>query len=238
MSYLIEVPGAFELEPPLGPEGRAALVALGKGWSCGTSGRLLFLPSDNEYPDVLESLREIVATLLPRFGVQARGTLEWIGEDGGKGWLTIRNNAIEVESAAEEELSREYVAELCRVVGSGTLDQKREAIEVFENCQPVGPEVVEALMGALGDPAMNVRLDAANALFAFGPRAEPALLRLIDALGDPEPWVQAAAAQAIGGLGAPALEAVPKLTELTRHPNYGPAGRAREALERILKPAR
>jgi HEAT repeat protein len=66
------------------------------------------------------------------------------------------------------------------------------------------PEVIQALIGRLGDRDANVREAAAFALGAIGGPARPAVPALRRALRDPTAGVKAAAAEALGKIAAAA----------------------------------
>jgi len=69
---------------------------------------------------------------------------------------------------------------------------------------------VDALVSALSSDDTSVRVIAADALAALGPRAKAATRTLIQQLGHEQPWVRAAGAGALGAIGK---EAVPMLIE-------------------------
>jgi HEAT repeat protein len=101
----------------------------------------------------------------------------------------------------------------------------------------IGPEARAALpdLGrALGDPAMDVRKEAAEAIVRMGDPG-PAAPRLVAALADPSEPVRALAAEALGGTGAAVLSEIIKVVE-----HGGPEAQraAIEALSRIGPPAR
>jgi HEAT repeat protein len=75
----------------------------------------------------------------------------------------------------------------------------------------IGEPAVPALVGALTDPEVNVRIQAARALARLGPPAKDAVPALTKALDDPDIGVRQNAARALGQIGPDAKEAVPEL---------------------------
>jgi HEAT repeats len=75
----------------------------------------------------------------------------------------------------------------------------------------IGEPAVPALVGALSDPEVNVRVQAARALARIGPPAKAAVLALTKALDDPDAGVRQNAARALGQIGPDARDAVPEL---------------------------
>ena len=107
------------------------------------------------------------------------------------------------------------------------------------------PESVDAVRLLLHHRLPDLRAEAARALGAFGPAAEPGLAELIDTLRDGEAEVRAAAAHALGQLGLHAEEVVAELSEVLANDNeevqcaaavalakFGPA--AERAMPRVL----
>ncbi len=205
----------------------------GLGWRSSANGHLLSLPSDHEDRDSIASLKRLVVEVLPSLSAAASGDATWIGEDGERGLLRVENGLVEVLEPEAEALASREVARLLAQLKRGTEAEKLEAAEIIDYLEVSPEDFVETLAEGLSDPSLKVRMRMADSLAAFGSASLPALDRLVASLGDHEPWMQAAAAEAIGEIGAGARAAIPALEQLTRHPSYGPSGRAREALAKI-----
>ena len=80
---------------------------------------------------------------------------------------------------------------------------------------PVPPKrsehIIPALIDALKDDNVRIRLMAINNLSGFGPKAEKAVPALINALYDKNSDVRARAAGSLGCIGPKAQEAIPAL---------------------------
>ena len=90
-------------------------------------------------------------------------------------------------------------------------EDRRRAVEALGEIGPVSPEVVPALLNALGDTAEDVRAATAKALGSIGPVSPEVVPALLNALGDAAEDVRAATAKALGEIGPAVTEAVPKL---------------------------
>lgn len=88
---------------------------------------------------------------------------------------------------------------------NGTLEQRLAATDALGALGAKAAPALDALLGALGDEAEEVRLNAAYALGAVGADAVGPLLA---ALGDEREHVREHAAYALGAVGAPAVDAL------------------------------
>ena len=130
--------------------------------------------------------------------------------------------------------SREWIAALedsSVAVRIGATDALRNILRVSPN----SPEVVRALIDALGDTVDAVRMSAAFALTSAGVRAEGAVPGLHDALHDTaHAAVRWQAAMILGSLGPSAGQtSVPVLTEALSDPDPQVRAAAAEALGNI-----
>lgn len=98
-----------------------------------------------------------------------------------------------------------------------------------------GKEVLPAaLLQALSDPDVSVRLDALRQLAALKKQDSEVIATLIACLSDPEASVRAFAVARLGAFRMAASDAVPRLKELARDdPNEQVRSRARDALYNI-----
>jgi HEAT repeat protein len=124
-------------------------------------------------------------------------TAIWIGvlKEEEAQWLSERERRIK---RLTEQLNSEIPEE--RVSAAEALGQTA-----------VTPEVVPALIKALGDEQWNVRRFASDALGTIGPRAQDAVPALANALADENWEVRWGAAFALRGMGPAAQDAVPAL---------------------------
>ena len=130
--------------------------------------------------------------------------------------------------------SRDWIAALedsSVAVRIGATDALRSILRL----KPNSPEVVRALIDALGDTVDAVRMSAAFALTSAGVRAEGAVPGLHDALHDTaHPAVRWQAAMILGSLGPSAGQtSVPVLTEALADPDPQVRAAAAEALGHI-----
>jgi hypothetical protein len=231
VGYHITVEGAFEVVPPADDAARRRVAEDGRGWILSPDGRHLYLPDQD--PRAFDALEVVVGTVLPALGLAASGDLEWRGEDGAEGRVSVDADGVHVQWPEEESLPEAEVGRLIEQLASGAKPQRLESTEVLEAFQMCSGPVIDALARALADPDLDVRMRAAAVLTSLGEKAAPATTALVQALDDPEPWMKAAAAEALGAIGPAAAAALPALERLTQHPSYGPSGRAREAIAKI-----
>jgi HEAT repeat protein len=101
----------------------------------------------------------------------------------------------------------------------------------------IGPEAkaaIPALIKALGDQDVHVRILAANTLGDIGSEANEAVPALIKAPGDPEVLVRRHTAGALSRIGPEAKEALPELERLAeKDPDQSVRQSASEALKKI-----
>jgi HEAT repeat protein len=107
----------------------------------------------------------------------------------------------------------------------------------YINWAKVGPaaldEMIKPIAAALKDPDERVRVTAAEALDALGPRAKAAVPALVEALEDKAGNVRVAAALALGAIGPEARAAIPALTEMTKDKDAKASKAAADALKKI-----
>lgn len=101
---------------------------------------------------------------------------------------------------------------------------------------PTSAEVTEVLSSAIKDPAVTVRVNAAEAL-GLKPATPDSIAALSGAMRDPAPDVRFSAALSLAQLGPSAETAVPALGSALGDENRYVPGYAVEALERIATPA-
>lgn len=111
------------------------------------------------------------------------------------------------------------VARLVSELAHGDALRRREVVELLAS-HPA-PDVSDALLSALEDRDLGVRMRAARALGRLGVR--DAVPRLIDWLDDPEAKLRAAAARALGGLAAHADLAALRAPRRAGRPSEAPA---------------
>jgi HEAT repeat protein len=100
---------------------------------------------------------------------------------------------------------------------------------------PTGNDITEALSSVIKDPAVTIRVNAAEAL-GLKPVAPESIAALTGAMRDPAPDVRFSAALSLAQLGPSAEAAVPALTSALSDENRYVPGYAVEALERIATP--
>jgi len=232
MGYYIEVSGAFNIDPPANTSllGQADDTTL--GWQISPNGRLLYLPTDVQLPSPFTQL-ERVCQLLRSNGHAVNGCAKWRGEDDAHGTITVENNIVLVGEVAPPELPDSEVIDLTGQIRTGDEALKLEAMQLLDHFAINSSLVLEALVCALSDESLKVRMSAARYLCNLGEEASPAIEALIKALSDEEPWMRAAAAEALGEIGAKAERAIPYLIGLLNDSDYGPRGRAKEAIDKI-----
>jgi HEAT repeat protein len=156
----------------------------------------------------------------------------------------------------------ELIAELSRVLTSPALE--REKIVAAETIETLGPDArsaVPALIAAMGDPSLSVRISVCSALAAIGPEARPAVPALATALADKAgiapsrltynyevgPSLRGSSATALASVGRDAAAATPALIDAmrvddspTRHQQYVDALSAigPEAIRPLIKALR
>ena len=102
-----------------------------------------------------------------------------------------------------------------------------------ETVGKIGPEVVQALVGALKDENEVVRKAAAFDLWRLGPEAKAAVPTLIEMLKDKDKEVRLMAARVLEGIGPAAKAAVPALIEVFKDKDENVRVGAAEALGKI-----
>jgi HEAT repeat protein len=125
--------------------------------------------------------------------------------------------------------SREWIAALddsSVAVRVRATDALRRILAV----KPNSPDVIRALIRALGDTVDAVRMSAGMALAAEGVRAEGAVPALHDALHD-----SAHAAEALGKIGPPSAAALPELRALVTDEDASVRLKAVEALLNVSR---
>jgi len=233
MSYHIQMTGTFHVEPQLSADGCAEVAASTLGWRCTPNGAILYLPSDVAMSDPFAAFRTAVQ-LIARLGSSVAGEAHWEAEDGSSGSLSVVGGDVQVATDPDEPLAESELLRLIESLRSGPEPDRVESMKILCYLSVPLAKFAEPLSQCLRHDAASVRLAAANTLCHFGEEASVALEPLIVALDDSEAWVQAAAAEALGLIGCNASAALPALRRLEKHPNYGPSGRAREAIARIL----
>ncbi len=103
------------------------------------------------------------------------------------------------------------VAELGKAATSGSVEQRRDAIDQLTNLGPQAKAAVPHLARALAADDASVRWHAARALGAIGPDADAAVPKLAAALDDKDFHVRSQAAHALGRIGAASKTATPAL---------------------------
>ena len=93
--------------------------------------------------------------------------------------------------------------------------------------------VLKVLLGALRDPAAEVRLAALKALDPESLKPETLVLTLVGCLRDESPAVREDSARLLGNLGAPARPAVAILKRLAEDQQEPARAAAQEALRKI-----
>ena len=116
--------------------------------------------------------------------------------------------------------------------GSLTLLNTLNALD--ERLEGISPDAsIPDLIELLEDPEWNVRKNAAIALTAWGPEAEPAVPALIEALSDEEWQVRKPAAQALAAIGPASQSAIPALIEALQDEEWHVRKPAAQALAAI-----
>ncbi len=233
MSYIVTFEGTFRVDPRLPAKVQGELSSANLGWQSTPNGRFLFWPTDADREGGLDALA-IAVELISKAGCAVSGQASWHGEDETTGTAMVTDNEVSIETDPEEQLSSDALEELLTDVMNAPEQQRLEAMEALVYLGPRDATVVPAYVACLSHESHRIRMAGAEYLAALGSEAIDAVDDLIAALSDTEPWVQAAAAEALGSIGPGAEAAIPALQELERHPNYGPSGRAREAIGQIM----
>jgi HEAT repeat protein len=93
--------------------------------------------------------------------------------------------------------------------------------------------VVSELIKMLKDPDGEVRINAINSVWSFGPDAKAALPDLMAFAGNDDPEVRSVAVRAIGWIGVDARTALPLLRELQNDPDESVQSRAADSIRQI-----
>jgi len=102
-------------------------------------------------------------------------------------------------------------------LADGNPDTRQWAISYLGSlvdASPLAKSTVPALMKALGDESVSIRVGAADALGSIGTTSEEAVSALERALRDDVPRVRTRAADALGRIGPIAAKAVPSLRKI------------------------
>lgn len=108
--------------------------------------------------------------------------------------------------------------DVVKLLADGTPDVARAAAEALLQ---MGPTAIDALEGALAEPALQ--MPAVQLLSALGKLSKPAVDSLTTTLTGSDPLLRGEAAVALGAVGADAAEAVPELLELVSATDDTPA---------------
>jgi hypothetical protein len=156
--------------------------------------------------------------------------------------------ALITEVRAGTEIGRRHACCALSVVGKAAAPALLQAVEETDwrvraavvdtlgEIGPVTPEIVHALIRALGDGSDWVRRHAADAVGTIGKPARDAVPALIRLLEDAQPYVRINAATALAKIGPAAEEAVPALVKTLEDPDRYVRGFAILALRRIGTP--
>jgi HEAT repeat protein len=149
-----------------------------------------------------------------------------------------------VRRAAAAALGRVALGERTAVFALlKVLDEKEEGIEekvasvrgsALEALGYMGASAVPALVEALAEPDVRMRMHAAAMLAGSG-AASQAVPALEKALGDADPAVRSYAARALGAAGAAATRRVPALTKLLEDKDESVRYGAKQAIELIRR---
>jgi formylglycine-generating enzyme required for sulfatase activity len=134
-----------------------------------------------------------------------------------------------------EPLARDRsVGQWVEDLGRGDVTSRWKAAKALARAAGEAEAAVPALVGALRDPSILVRVGAAETLSGVGSRARAAIPALIEALEDRYATVREMAAEALGQVGAGA-SAIARLGSVAGHDeNKYVRERAAEALTRIV----
>jgi hypothetical protein len=110
---------------------------------------------------------------------------------------------------------------------------RRWAVDALAQIMPTAPEVLPALIRALGDDDERIRTHASEALGRLEPTTAEIVAALITTLSDNNPNARASAAEAIAAIGPAAAEALPALIKNLHHDTTEVRSSAAEALGRL-----
>ncbi len=196
----------------LGPDAQGAVPALA---------RLLLDPD--------RSVRDVAAYALQTIGAPAAGMLGNAIEQGDE---RARGAAVQSLLLIARSL-RQAEPALVKMAQSDNATSRQQAIQALGVIHIPDNPTIKTLTNALSDPALEVRLAAANALANVSIRGQAAVPALIVCLEDSSPELRQAAARTLGLIGVPANAALPKLQALMEDTNNSVRVEAKEALGRI-----